>query len=97
MRVGIGTSASNGNAGRADCSRDWHPKGKGREGMSDLRGHDLQVHSVLPSVTKGRVGFCNLVAAVPPGEGEAGGTYILTPERLCTIAIALLKAGFRPT
>ena len=72
--------------------RDWCHKGKGREGTPDPR-----VHSVLPSVTEGRVGFCNLVAAVPPGEGEAGGSYVLTPEHLGTIAVALSKAWFKPT
>ena len=95
--AGVGTSASDGDAGCVNRLRDWCHKGKGREGTPDPRAHDSRVHSVLPSVTEGRVGFCNLVAAVPPGEGEAGGSYVLTPEHLGTIAVALSKAGFKPT
>ena len=94
--AGTGTSVNDGDAGRADRSRDWRHKGKGREGTPDPRGHDSRVHSVLPAVSEGRVGFCNLVAAVPPGEGEVSGAYAPTPERLSAVATALSKAGFKP-
>ena len=82
--AGTGIGTSGGDAGRADRSRDWCHKGKGRKGTPDSR-----VHSVLPPVTEGRVGVGNLVAAAPPGEGEAGSTYMLTPERFGMVAVAL--------